>query len=60
MFLVYRISIAISINAILLVFLIYFIKKGLYIFEILHVEDHHAMTGQIQGTDPGAGSIPLP
>ena len=45
MFLVYRISIALSINAILVVFLIYFIKKGLYIFDILHVEDHNAMTG---------------
>jgi len=47
MFLVYRISIALAINAILAVFLIYFIKKGLYLFDVLHVEDHEAMTGQI-------------
>jgi hypothetical protein len=45
MFLVYRLSIALAINAILVIFLIYFIKKGLYIFDILHVEDDTAMTG---------------
>ena len=47
MFLVYRASIAIAINLILLVFLAVFIYKGIDIFRKLHVEDHEAMTGEI-------------